>query len=174
MDAQLCFLYFFVDLIPNLSLAIHSPHFFFKFSFHMWVYAEMKIHQMKTKKLPKMIIEIIQINKRIYNRWNLLLKNDYILVLNSPYTIVCKFKQTPEVWMLHYILCTTSFFYIFVFKNCDDIFFKCTSCKYLVFRLKTVFVVREWLPTNRQIIHNFFLFFFLGNPCDTSSLYYTL
>lgn len=74
--------------------------------------------------------------------------------------------------MLHYILCTTSFFSIFVFKNCDDIFFKCTSWKYLVFRLKSVFVVREWLPTNRQIIHNFFfIFFFLGNPCDTSSLY---
>lgn len=123
MDAQLCFLYFFVDLIPNLSLAIHSPHFFFKFSFHMWVYAEMKIHQMKTKKLPKMIIEIIQINKRIYNRWNLLLKNDYILVLNSPYTIVCKFKQTHRKYGCFIIYSVLHPSFTFLFLKIAMIFF---------------------------------------------------
>lgn len=113
MDAQLCFLYFGgfnTKSILRYTLSI---------LFDMWEYAEMKIHRVpnEDKKLHKMIIKIIQTNKRIYKRWNLLLENYFILILNSPYTTVCKFKDT-HLKNGYYAICfTPPFFGLFKKKN---------------------------------------------------------
>lgn len=119
------------------------------------------------KKLHKMIIKIIQTNKRIYKRWNLLLENYFILILNSPYTTVCKFKDT-HLKNGYYAVCyTPPFFGLFLKKNFIR---KWIYRQFSVLRLKNVFLVRDWPPTNRQIIQ-YFSIFFIESQGDC--LYYT-
>lgn len=169
MDAQLCFLYFCG--FNTKSILRYTPSIiFFKKLFDMWEYAEMKIHGVpnEDKKLHKMIIKLIQTNKRIYKRWNLLLENYFILILNSPYTTVCKLKDT-HLKNGYYAVCyTPPFFWPFKKKK---IIRKWIFRQFSVLRLKNVFLVRDWPPTNRQIIQ-YFNFFFIENQGD--SLYYTL
>lgn len=111
MDAQLCSLYFCG--FNTKSILRYTPSIiFFKKLFDMWEYAEMKIHRVpnEDKKLHKMIIKLIQTNKRIFKRWNLLLENYFILILNSPYTTVCKLKDT-HLKNGYYAVCYTPPFF---------------------------------------------------------------
>lgn len=117
MDAQLCSLYFCG--FNTKSILRYTPSIIFlKKLFDMWEYAEMKIHRVpnEDKKLHKMIIKLIQTNKRIYKRWNLLLENYFILILNSPYTTVCKFKDT-HLKNGYYAVCYTPPFFGLFKKN---------------------------------------------------------
>lgn len=70
MDAQLCFLYF--GGFNTKSILRYTLSIFFLKSYLICEpeYAEMKIHRVpnEDKKLHKMIIKLIQTNKRIYKR----------------------------------------------------------------------------------------------------------
>lgn len=108
--------FIFVDLILNLSSVIHPPYFFKNVIWYVRICRNENTPN-EDNKLHKMIMKIIQTNKRIYKRWNLLLENYFILILNSPYTTVCKFKDT-HLKNGYYAVCyTPPFFGLFKKKN---------------------------------------------------------
>lgn len=142
--------FIFVDLILNLSSVIHPPYFFKNVIWYVRICRNENTPN-EDNKLHKMIMKIIQTNKRIYKRWNLLLENYFILILNSPYTTVCKFKDT-HLKNGYYAVCYIPPFLAFLKKKFIR---KWIYRQFSVLRLKNVFLVRDWPPTNRQIIQYF-------------------
>lgn len=150
MDAQLCSLYFCGFNTKSILRYTPSIIFFKKVIWYVRICRNENTSN-EDKKLHKMIIKIIQTNKRIYKRGNLLLENYFILILNSPYTTVCKFKDT-HLKNGYYAVCYIPPFLAFLKKNFIR---KWIYRQFSVLRLKNVFLVRDWPPTNRQIIQYF-------------------